>query len=198
MNNYFIPLLSYVLISTFTPGPSNISSASLSVLHGYKKTLRYQAGLAVGVLSIMFVSGWISTTLLRIFPALEPVLRFAGAAYILYLAFGILRATYSFSEEAVKPLGFVAGLALNLLNPKLIVYAFTLFSTFLASITDNLPLLALAASLLAAISFASTSTWAVFGGAIKTYLRNPRLKTVVNILLALSLVYAAIVLTGLI
>ncbi|RPI89737.1 MAG: LysE family translocator, partial [Chloroflexi bacterium] len=29
-----LPLISFVLISTFTPGPSNISSASIAVLHG--------------------------------------------------------------------------------------------------------------------------------------------------------------------
>jgi cysteine/O-acetylserine efflux protein len=197
MLNHLIPLLSYVLISTFTPGPSNISSASFAVLHGYKKTLNYQAGLAAGVFSLMFVSGWISTTLLRIFPTLEPVLRYAGAGYILYLAYGILKASYTFTEENVNPQGFLSGLALQVLNPKLIVYAFTLFSTFLVSIATNLPLLVLAAGILAAISFVATSTWAIFGSAIKTYLKNPRMKTVVNLLLALSLVYTAIVLTGL-
>ncbi len=47
------PLLSYVLISTFTPGPSNISSASIAVQHGYRNTLNYQGGLAAGVLFVM-------------------------------------------------------------------------------------------------------------------------------------------------
>ena len=50
--------------------------------------------------------------------------------------------------------------------------------------------------MLAAISFSATSTWAVFGTTIKTYLHNPRLKMAVNIVLALLLVYAAIELTG--
>src|SRR5215475_12832195 len=91
-------VISYVLISTFTPGPSNISSASMAILHGYKNTLKYQAGLAVGVFSLMFLSGLFSTALLKIFPALEPILRYVGAAYILYLAFGILKASYTFAN----------------------------------------------------------------------------------------------------
>ena len=49
MSTSFLPLLSYVLISTFTPGPSNISSAWVAVLYGYRNTLRYQIGLAAGV-----------------------------------------------------------------------------------------------------------------------------------------------------
>ena len=197
-----IPLLSYVIISTFTPGPSNLSTTSVAVLHGYKNTLGYQAGLAVGVFAMMLLSGWISTTLLALVPALEPALRLAGAAYILYLAFGILKASYTFKDAnagpAAKPIGFAHGFLLQALNPKLLVYAFTLFTGFLAPIARDVALVVLAAALLAAISFAATSAWAIFGAAIKTYLRHPRIKLVVNIALALSLVYVAVALTGLI
>jgi cysteine/O-acetylserine efflux protein len=198
MSTGLIPLFSYVLISTFTPGPSNISSASVAVLHGYKNTLRYQGGLAAGVFFVMLLSGWISATLLSIFPVLEPVLRYVGAGYILYLAFGILNASYTFADQNAKPLGMVHGLMLQVWNPKLIVYAFTLFSAFLAPMTNNVALVGLAALLLAATSFGATSVWAIFGTAIKAYLHNPRLKAVVNLLLSLSLVYTAIALTGLV
>jgi cysteine/O-acetylserine efflux protein len=198
MSINLFPLLSYVLISTFTPGPSNISSASIAVQQGYKNTLNYQGGLAAGVFFVMLLSGWISTTLLGIFPALEPALRYVGAGYILYLALGILKASYTFTDQNVKPLGFVHGLVLQVLNPKLIVYAFTLFSAFLAPITNNVALLVLVVVLLAATSFGATSVWAIFGTAINTYLHNPRLKAIVNILLSLSLVYTAIALTGLV
>jgi cysteine/O-acetylserine efflux protein len=194
MSLNFFPLITYVLVSTFTPGPSNISSASLGVLRGYKNTLSYQAGLAVVVLMIMFLSGLISTSLLRIFPALEPILRYAGAVYIFYLAFAILKASYTFENQDDKPYGFVHGVALQGLNPKLFVYAFTLYSTFLNPITHNTGLLVLSAVLLAAISFCSTSIWALFGTVIKTRLHHPHLKLIVNILLSLSLVYAAIAL----
>jgi threonine/homoserine/homoserine lactone efflux protein len=115
---------------------------------------------------------------------------------MLYLAFGILKASYIFADRDSKPLGFTHGVMLQVLNPKLFFYAFTLFSAFLASTTGNLVLLAVAAALLAAISFGATTTWALFGAAIKSYLHQPRVKTVVNILLALLLVYAALELVG--
>jgi cysteine/O-acetylserine efflux protein len=198
MTTSLFSLISYILISSFTPGPSNISSASLAVLHGYKNTLKYQAGLALGVFLLMLLSGWLSSSLLHIFPALEPILRYIGAAYILYLAFGILKASYTFTEKDAKPLGFVHGLMLQILNPKLTVYAFTLFSAFLASITRSFIPLAFICVLLALTSFCATSMWALCGTSIKDYLHSPRLKTTVNILLSLSLVYSAIALAGLI
>lgn len=190
------PILSYILISSFTPGPSNISSASLAVLYGYRNTLRYQAGLAAGVFLLMFLSGLLSTTVVRTFPNIEPVMRYAGAAYILYLAFGILNASYTFTEQDRKPLGFVHGFLLQILNPKLLVYAFTLFSGFLAPIAQNVYLLLLVVTLLAIVAFCAASTWALFGTAIKARLQNPRWKMAVNILLSLSLAYTAISLVG--
>jgi len=198
MTTSLFSIISYVLISSFTPGPSNISTASMAVLHGYKNTLKYQAGLALGVFLLMLLSGLLSSTLLNIFPALEPVLRYIGAAYILYLAFGILKASYTFTEKHVQPLGFVHGLMLQILNPKLTVYAFTLFSAFLASLTRSFVPLASVCLLLAATSFCATSMWALFGTSIKDYLHNPRLKITVNILLSLSLVYSAMTLAGII
>jgi cysteine/O-acetylserine efflux protein len=192
-----IPIISYVLISSFTPGPSNISSASLAVLHGYKNTLKYQMGLAAGVFLLMLLSGLLSTMLLHVFPALEPIMRYVGAAYILYLAFGILRASYTFKDNDTKPLEFTNGFLLQILNPKLVVYAFTLFSVFLTAITGDTPRLVTISLLLAGISFAATSLWAVFGTTIKTYLHDPRVKASVNIILSLLLVYAALDLAGL-
>jgi len=191
-------LISFILISTFTPGPSNISTASTAVLHGYKNSLKYQAGLAAGVFILMLLSGLLSTTLLRIFPSFEPIMRYVGAGYILYLAFAILKASYTFSEPDTKPLGLMHGFMLQILNPKLFVYAFTLFSAFLATMTGNVIFLTLIAMLLAAISFCATSLWALFGTAIKTHLRNPHWNKIINISLSLLLVYSAISLTGII
>ena len=189
-------VISYVLISTFTPGPSNISTASMAILHGYKNTLKYQVGLAFGVFLLMFLSGLFSAALLHIFPALEPILRYVGAAYILYLAFGILKASYTFTTQETEALGLVHGFILQILNPKLIVYAFSLFTTFLAAMNKNAASLSLVATVLAVVSFCATSVWALFGTGIKTYLRNPRWQMVINIALSILLAYAAISLIG--
>lgn len=189
-------VISYVLISSFTPGPSNISTASMAILHGYKSTLKYQLGLVLGVLLLMSLSGLFSTALLGMFPALEPILRYAGAAYILYLAYGILKASYAFTEKEIKPLGVGSGFMLQILNPKLMVYAFSLFSTFLASTAGNFILIFLLAILLAVVSFAATSTWALFGTGIKIYLQDPRMRIAINISLSIALVYSAASLIG--
>jgi cysteine/O-acetylserine efflux protein len=197
LNLNLATFLSFVLITTFSPGPNNISSASMGVLYGYKRTLKYLSGIAVGFFFIMLLCGWISNVLLEIFPAFEMALRLVGAAYILWLAFETLRASYAFSEDNQGLLGFTKGLLLQVLNPKVIVYGLTLYSTFLASITRNPVTLMLSALLLAMVAFCATSTWALFGSAIRTWLRQPKIQRAVNLILSLLLVYTAIELSGL-
>jgi cysteine/O-acetylserine efflux protein len=51
-------------------------------------------------------------------------------------------------------------------------------------------------TVLATVAFCATSTWALFGTAIKTHLHDPRVQSAVNFILSLSLVYTAISLTG--
>jgi cysteine/O-acetylserine efflux protein len=183
--------LTFIFITSFTPGPNNISGAALGALHGYRKTLRYLLGMTVGFFLMMFLCMWISTSFLDILPQYEPILRYIGAAYTLYLAFSILKAGYSFESENRQPLGFTAGFLLQLFHPKLIIYGLTLFSTFLDPLTDKLFQL-LAVIGLTLISFWACSTWTLFGSIIKKYLHHPRARLTLNIVLALFLVYTAL------
>ena len=194
--NYFA-FLSFVFVTTFTPGPNNISSTSMGVLHGFRKTWPYRLGIATGFFFVMLLCGAISSTLQRIFPGFETALRYAGAVYILWLAYETLRATYTFKEGEKTLLGFSRGLLLQILNPKVVVYGLTLYSTFLLSIAHNVFYAMLSALFLASMSLCSTSTWALFGSAIRNYLHHPTVRRVVNVALALLLVYTAIELSGL-
>jgi cysteine/O-acetylserine efflux protein len=196
MSPDLLPVLSYILITTFTPGPSNISSASMGVLYGFRRTLVYLAGLAAGVFLIMSLSAWISAAALNTFPILEPALKIVGALYILYLAYSILRESYTFKDGETRPMGFFHGVLLQIVNPKLFVYAFSLFSAVLVPFVKTAPQLIFAVVLLTLTSFAATAVWALFGTAIKAYLHIPRVKLILNVVLALLLVVTAVQLLG--
>jgi cysteine/O-acetylserine efflux protein len=190
--------LPFVLITTFTPGPNNISSASMGVLYGYRDTLKYMLGIVTGFFLVMLLCGWTSTVLLKVLPSFETALRFVGAGYILWLAFETLKTSYTFQESNQSPMGFGRGLLLQVLNLKAIVYGLTLYSTFLVPITDSPVLLVLSATFLATLAFCSVSIWALFGSAIRTALYQARIRQSVNLVLSLLLVYTAIELSGLV
>ena len=197
MNPEILALISFVLITTYTPGPNNISSASMGVLYGYKRTLPYLFGIALGFFVVLSLCGLLSGFLLEKIPAFEQVLRIVGALYILWLAWHTLRASYTFDEEEQKPLGFIQGFLLQVLNVKAIVYGLTIYSTFLADRVTSTFLLLLSAAILALVAFSSITLWTLFGAGIRKYLNRPKVRKIINITLALLLVYTAVDISGL-
>lgn len=196
MNTDFFAVASFVVITTFTPGPNNVSSASMGILYGYRTALGYLSGIIAGFFLVMLLCGWISSSLLQVFPAVENILRFIGAFYILWLAFHTLRASYAFKEDNRVSLGFSSGFFLQLLNPKVIVYGLTLYSTFLGAVVTNPVYLSASALTLAGVGFCAISAWALFGATIRAYLDRPQVKQFVNLVLSLLLVYTAVGLLG--
>ncbi|MBN1316889.1 MAG: LysE family translocator [Anaerolineales bacterium] len=197
MDTDFIALVSFVLITTFTPGPNNISSASMGVLYGYKKTLGYLLGIATGFFLIMLLCSWISSVLLQSFPSFESILRIIGALYILWLAYHTFKASFALEQEGQKILGFTNGFFLQLLNPKAIVYGLTIYSTFLSGIANNYFYRFVSALVFMVLAFCSISIWTLFGATISNFLNRPRMKQAINAVLSLLLVYTAVELSGL-
>jgi cysteine/O-acetylserine efflux protein len=196
MNIDMIPLISFVIVTTFTPGPNNISSASMGVMYGYKTAFNFLVGIAFGFFVVMIACAYLSSALLAVIPVAERYLRWIGAVYILWLAIGTLRSSYSFSESNGLSKAFTKGFILQLFNPKVAVYGLTLYSTFLAPISRRMDYLSLSALSFAFTAFVATSTWALFGTAIKGKLRNNSFKKIVNTSLSILLIYTAIELLG--
>jgi len=196
MDINFGAFIIFVIVTTFTPGPNNITSASLGIIYGYRKTVPYMLGIATGFFLTMFITGFISHTLYAIIPTIEGIMRVVGAIYVLWLAYKTLQLTYELSSENAQVLGYRSGLLLQLFNIKVWLYGLTLYSTFLASIAGDFFWLILSAVLLASVAFTSTSSWALFGSLTKQLLKHPRYREWLNIFLALLLVYNAIEILG--
>lgn len=197
MDPELLALISFVIVTTYTPGPNNISTASMGVLYGYKRTLPYMLGMLSGFFLMLSLSGLVSGFLLEKVPAFEGILRIVGAAYILWLAWHTLWASYTFDEEDQKPLGFVQGFLLQIFNVKVIVFGLTLYGTFLAGKIPSLFYLILSAALFALVGFTSMNLWTLFGAGIRKYLNRPKARLAINIILALLLVYTAVDMSGL-
>jgi len=196
----FVSLIPFVFITTFTPGPNNIACTSMAINFGLKRSMGFLYGIFFGFVSVLLLAGFFSKLLLKTIPDLEPIMRWIGAAYILYLAYNILKADYSFQQnnQQVQPFSFSHGFLLQFLNPKGIIYALTLYSAFLYSIIDIPRYIVLFAFILASTGFLSLLLWALFGTLISRFLYQDKVRKTVNLLLAVLLAYTAVKLTGII
>ncbi|MFO7850148.1 MAG: LysE family transporter [Spirochaetia bacterium] len=189
--------LSYVFVTTFTPGPNNVSSASMGINYGYRKTLRYIFGIVSGFSMIMFLSGLVTESLIRFLPRLESVLRVLGALYMVYLAVIILKASSHEPKVEGKVLAtFSRGFLLQLVNFKVMVFGITVFSGFLVEHISSVGETLLAALFLSAFAFISTSVWALFGAVLKHYFANRTFTLIFNGIMAILLLYSAAVIAG--
>ena len=198
MNIDLVPLISFVVVTTFTPGPNNISSAAMGVAYGYRRTIPYLFGIASGFFLVMLAAAYLSSALLGVMPFAEQYLRWIGSGYILYLALSTLRANYGFYGNKADAGAFTKGFVLQLFNPKVAVYGLTLFSTFLTGISGHIAWLSFFAAIFAITALAATSTWALCGVAIRNSLKKESFRKAVNIILALLLLYTALALSGVI
>jgi len=182
--------LSYVIITTFTPGPNNIMAMSNASRYGFKKSIRFNAGVFFGFFIIMVLSSFLSITLYNIIPSIKPVMTFIGASYILWLAWKIYKSKPHLEDENKATSSFTAGIMLQFVNVKVIIYCITIVSTFIAPYYNSVFALSMFSLFLASVSFMSTCSWAAFGAIFQKFLfKNQR---IVNIIMALLLVYTAL------
>jgi cysteine/O-acetylserine efflux protein len=196
MSLQLFPLFVFTQIAFFTPGPNTISCASMGMVVGYRRTVPYMLGITAGFFFIMLFCAFLSHAVLTAMPDFERYIRWMGAAYILWLAASVLKMDLAGNGTNFTPLSFANGIFLQLANPKVAVCGLAIYSTFLAALADQAGALVVSAVLFSLNAFVAASTWALFGTVIRRTLEKEQYRKVVNVALALLLVYSAVSLSG--
>jgi cysteine/O-acetylserine efflux protein len=187
----FYPFLTYVFVTTFTPGPNNILSMSNGLRYGYRRTLKFLTGVAAGFLVVLLVSGLLNVALVSFVPQVRFWLNLFGAAYMLYLAVHIALSKSDADRPEPKSLNtFGAGFALQFINLKGILYGVTVFSMFITPAYQNPVVVSLFALILTGVGFVAISSWALGGNFFRSFLH--KYERVFNLTMAALLVYTAI------
>ena len=79
------------ILTVWSPGPNNILLLSTASKYGVAGNLRFMTGIWSGSLTLMCLSGLFCSTLGAVIPGIQPVMKYLGAAYILYLAWQTLK-----------------------------------------------------------------------------------------------------------
>jgi cysteine/O-acetylserine efflux protein len=187
----FFAFITYVMVTTFTPGPNNMMAMSNGLHDGFRKTLRFLIGVFVGFFLVILLCGYLNFVLVSILPKARFWLNLLGTGYMIYLGIHIELTKQGDSTEVDRPLNtFMAGALMQFLNLKLILYGITVFSNFIIPFHRDLPTLTLYTIILALIGFIATACWAAFGVAFRTVFS--KYSMVINISLGLLLIYSAI------
>ena len=186
-----ISMLIYAVVASFTPGPNNIMALFFSQNSGFKKAFRFSIGVGVGFLILLCLSQIFNTTLHSAFPKIEIFMKIFAFIYLMYLAYKIFMSSINGTKK-----GFDAKFSsvrfatiLQFINPKGVIYALTVISTFVTPVYTNWITQLLLVVILAFIGFLGTLSWAGLGSLFKVWIAKHEL--LFNIVMACLLVYVA-------
>jgi threonine/homoserine/homoserine lactone efflux protein len=181
--------LLYCFVVTFTPGPTNIVILSTVHNHGTKKAMEYTYGATIAFCLLLAASAMLNTMLITIIPKILIMMQIIGSNYMLYLAYQIYK--MDSSKPLVNQTGtFMSGLIMQFVNPKVLLFTMTVIPSFVMPHYTALPAVTISVIAITLIGFLAFTTWVLFGTIFKQFLRKH--EKAVNILMALFLVYAAI------
>lgn len=146
-----IAFLSYVILTSITPGPSNILIMNEARRFGFIGSWRFNSGILSGFATLGILCGIFTIGLYNWIPLVEPYFKIAGAVYLLYLAWQIGFAKGSKKDSKDTHSSFLSGLIFQIINMKSILFFLTLMSAFILpfqhSMTSIIFYLSLAISL---------------------------------------------------
>ncbi len=182
-------LLLFVVVTLITPGPNNAMLMTTGLTYGFRRGLPHLMGVAIGFGVMVLAVGVGLGAVIAAVPMIYTVLKYAGAAYLLYLAWQIATASPEFeaAQAEGRPISFMQAAAFQWLNPKGWVMAVGAVSTY-AGVAPYPINMALIACLFGVLGIASSGVWLGFGTGLRKVLRSPRAVRAVNIVLALLLV----------
>jgi threonine/homoserine/homoserine lactone efflux protein len=184
-------LIAFVVFATvmfFTPGPNNIMVLSSGLTYGFRRTVPHIAGITIGFAFMVGAVGLGFGTIFLAYPVLQTILKYAGAAYLIYLA-----AVIAMSEPVTPgqdnrrgPMTFWGAAMFQWVNVKgwvMVIGTITAYAG-IARFPWNIVIQVVLSLLLGVMS---TSTWTLSGSSLRPLMTSPRAVRAFNIAMAVLL-----------
>ena len=184
-------LIAFVVFATVmfvTPGPNNVMLLSSGLTYGFRRTLPHVAGITIGFAFMIGTVGLGLGTIFITYPVLQTILKYAGAAYLIYLAAAIAMSgpLTPGQDNRRGPMTFWGAAMFQWINVKgwvMVIGTITAYAG-IAGFPWNIVIQVMLSLLLGAVS---CSAWALFGSALRPILTSPTAVRAFNIVMALLL-----------
>jgi threonine/homoserine/homoserine lactone efflux protein len=165
----------FAVVAAVTPGPSNVLLTATGANVGVQRGLPALLGVCLGMASMMFAVAFGLGSLILDHPGVLTAMKWAGAAFLLWLAWKIATAEGAGVAEDARPIGFVAAAAFQWINPKAWLACASAAATYLRADSGGALAQSVAfAALFAAATLPSGFVWLGFGVGVRRWLASPR------------------------
>ena len=183
-----IAFIVFAAVMYFTPGPNNIMLLSSGLNYGFRRTLPHMAGVVIGFAFMVGAVGLGFGTIFIAYPVLQTILKYAGAAYLIYLAAAIAMSepVPPGQDNRRGPMTFWGAAMFQWVNVKGWVMVISTITAYagIASFPWNIAI-QVALSLL--LGVAATATWVQSGSSLRSFMTSPKAVRAFNIVMAVLL-----------
>jgi threonine/homoserine/homoserine lactone efflux protein len=187
-HSLLIAFVIFAIVMFFTPGPNNIMLLSSGLTYGFRRTLPHLAGITIGFAFMVGAVGLGLGTIFITYPVLRTILKYAGVAYLVYLAAVIAMSgpVTPDQDNARGPMTFWGAAMFQWINAKgwvMVIGTITAYAG-IAGFPWNIVIQVMLSLLLGTLSCLA---WALFGTALRPILTSPGAVRAFNIVMALLL-----------
>ena len=187
-HSLLIAFVMFAVVMFFTPGPNNIMLLSSGLTYGFRPTIPHIMGITFGFAFMVGAVGLGLGTIFIAYPVLQTILKYAGVAYLVYLAWAIAM------SEPVKPdqdnrrgpMTFWGAAMFQWVNAKgwvMVIGTITAYAAIAAYPWNIL----IQVSLSLILGALSCTAWALFGSSLRPILTSHRAVRAFNIVMAVLL-----------
>ena len=181
------PLYGFVFAGLFTPGPNVILLTTSGARFGFRRTVPQILGVALGVGVTAGLTGLGFGALLVARPSLEFALKCAAAAWILWMAWGLVAAARApEAQSRARPFTLIEAVLFQWVNPKVWAVALAAASGF-PSVLGPLGEAARLGSAFSGINLFVCLFWTLAGVLLARLLASPRSWRVFSLVMGLAL-----------
>lgn len=174
----------YAIINAFTPGPGNFLALNTVTNYGLKRGKPLFFGIFAGYYFVQTSCCVFVYALGSLLPQFLAVMKYIGAAYILWLAIHIAISKPGKTGDE-KSASFWKGFALQFVNVKIYLFGITALTGFITDYSRAFPVLFLFEMIIATVGTIATATWIGLGMMIQTFYEKHF--RIINIIMALAL-----------
>jgi threonine/homoserine/homoserine lactone efflux protein len=179
-----IAFIVFAIVGLYTPGPNNVMLLASGLNFGLRRTLPHVAGVSFGFAFLVAVVGLGLGAVFAAYPLLQSILKYAGAAYLVYLAIVIARSgQVTASNASSQPLTFWQAALFQWINVKGWVIAIGTITAYAALASYPWNILTMAVLLLV-LGLSSSVTWTLFGASLQSLVRSPGAVRIFNWVMA--------------
>lgn len=186
-------LVFFVLTSSVTPGPNNIMLMASGANFGLRRTLPHMMGVVTGFPIMVLLVGLGLGSVLQASPLIHEIIRYAGAAYILWMAWkiGTARAVKE-GKANEQPMSYLQAVLFQWVNPKAWTMGISAIAAYTTPGGDFLMQLAIIIVVCTMISAPNSLLW-IMGGKFMAHMLHDEKRLIIynrtmGILLALSVI----------